>query len=109
MNRLTKGLGLFGALAIGGGSTIKGIGNGSAVATLGAITNATTGSATITVAGAAVGDAIVIQPPALTTGLGYVGARVTAADTVTLYFLNASAAPITQGAATFLYTWIDLT
>lgn len=68
-----------------------------------------TGSATFTVTGAATGDVVVVNVPALTTGLAFAGAAVTAANTVTVYATNASAAPIDNAAATFRYLWFDLT
>jgi hypothetical protein len=68
-----------------------------------------TGSKTFTLTGAAAGDIVVINVPTLTTGLAFAGAAVTAANTVTVYAVNSSAAAIDQGAATFSYLWFDLT
>ena len=68
-----------------------------------------TGSATFTVTGAAVGDVVVVNVPALTTGLAYAGAAVTGANTVTLYATNATGTAIDNAAATFRYLWFDLT
>lgn len=68
-----------------------------------------TGSKTFTLTGAAVGDIVVINVPVLTTGLAFAGAAVTAANTVTVYAVNSSAAPIDQAEATFRYLWVDLT
>jgi hypothetical protein len=73
------------------------------------IAAAETGSATFTVTGAAVGDVVVVNVPALTTGLVYGGAAVTGANTVTLYATNATAVAIDNAAATFRYLWFDLT
>lgn len=108
-NRLTRGTALVGGVQIATGAEVKAIVAGTASVDFPSITNAETGSATFTVTGAAVGDVIVVNPPALTTGLGFAGARVTAANTVTVYAVNASAAPINEGAATFTYLWLDVT
>jgi hypothetical protein len=73
------------------------------------IAAAETGSKTFTLTGAAEGDVVVINVPVLTTGLAFAGAAVTGANTVTVYAVNSSAAPIDQGSATFRYLWFDLT
>ena len=73
------------------------------------IAAAATGSATFTLTGAATGDVVVVNPPALTTGLVFAGATVTGANTVTVYAVNTTASPIDEGAATFRYLWFDLT
>jgi len=52
---------------------------------------------------------VIVNPPSLTTGLVFGGAAVTAANTVTVYATNASAAPIDEAAKDFDYVWIDLT
>ena len=47
------------------------------------------GSATITVPGAAVGDHVIFNPnAAMAAGLGVVGVRVSAADTISVLFRN---------------------
>jgi hypothetical protein len=99
-----------GTLAVGSsGSVIKKITTGTASVDLASIANAETGSGTFTLTGAASGDVVIVNPPALTTGLVFGGAAVTGTNTVTVYATNASAAPIDQAAATFRYVWIDLT
>jgi hypothetical protein len=108
-NRLTRGTAAVGALAVSTGTTVKNIKSGTASVDFASITNAETGSATFTVTGAAVGDIVVVNPPALTTGLVFGGATVTAANTVTVYATNASAAPINETAKDFAYVWFDLT
>jgi len=99
-----------GSLAVGAsGSVIKKILTGTGAIDLGEIANGATGSGTITITGAASGDAVLVNVPALTTGLAFAGAAITGSNTATLYFVNASAAPINEASATFRYTWIDLT
>lgn len=103
------GAATVGSLAVGGGTTVKKIVKGTGSVDLASIAAGETGSGTFTVTGAAVGDVVVVNPPALTTGLAFAGAAVTGADTVTVYAVNASAAPIDEAAATFTYLWFDVT
>lgn len=94
---------------VGKAADVKAIvATGTASVNLPEIAAAETGSATFTLTGAASGDVVVLNPPALTTGLIYAGCAVTGANTVTVYATNASAAPIDQAAATFRYLWFDL-
>lgn len=99
-----------GTLAVGSaGSVIKKIATGTGAVDLASINAAETGSGTFTVTGAAAGDVVIVNPPALTTGLVFGGAAVTGTNTVTVYATNATANPIDQAEATFRYVWIDLT
>lgn len=99
-----------GTLAVGtGGTVIKKVTSATASVDFPSIAAAETGSATFTLTGAAAGDMVVLNPPALTTGLVFAGAAVTGANTVTVYAVNATANPINEAAATFRYLWADLT
>lgn len=99
-----------GTLAVGSsGSVIKKIATGTGAIDLASIPAGATGSGTITVTGAAAGDVVIVNPPALTTGLGFVGAAVTGANEVTVYVLNATAGAVDESEVTFRYVWIDLT
>lgn len=134
MNRLTRGKALVGALSIdaqditisddlavgdatttatlkvgASGTVIKTIKSGTAALDLGSVAAGESGTGTITVTGAAVGDVVAVNPPALTTGLAFAGATVTGANTVTVYVVNATASPIDNAEATFTYLWFDLT
>lgn len=91
------------------GTVIKTIKNGTGAIDLGSIPSAETGSGTITITGAAAGDALIINVPSLTTGLAFAGSNITAGNTATLYFVNATASAIDNAEATFNYTWFDLT
>lgn len=91
------------------GTTIKTIKSGTGAIDLGSIPSAETGSGTITITGAAAGDALIVNVPSLTTGLAFAGSNITAGNTATLYFVNATASAIDNAEATFNYTWIDLT
>ena len=59
-------------------------------------------SQTFTVTGLATTDLVIVSPPADDAGLALVGARVTAADTLSLRYLNNTAGPLTPTAGTFL-------
>lgn len=109
MNRITKGRALVGALTVGSGTMVQKVKSGTASVNLPDIAAATTGSATFTVTGAAVGDVVVVNPPSLTTGLAFAGAAVTATDTVTVYAVNATGSAINEAAKNFTYLWFDLT
>ncbi len=91
------------------GTVIKTIKTGTAALDFDNVPAGETTSKTFTVTGAAVGDAIIVQPGTYTTGLGFAGATVTGANTVTVYVVNASAGAIDESSATHYYTWIDLT
>lgn len=109
MNRLTKGRALVSGLSIGSSTNVQGIAYGTGAIDFASINDGATGTGTITVTGAAVGDMVVVNPPALTTGLAFAGAAVTGADTVTVYVVNASGGAINEGEVTFKYVWFDLT
>lgn len=51
----------------------------------------TSAEQTFTVAGLAVGDVVVVNKPTATAGVGIVNARVSAANTLALTFMNATA------------------
>lgn len=108
-NRLTRGTADVGALAIGTSTVVKGITYGSASLDPASINGNSTGTVTTTITGAATGDIVIVNPPALTTGLAFAGCAVTSADTLTIYLVNATASPINNAAATFKWAWVDLT
>lgn len=60
---------------------------------------------TATVTGVAVGDVVlaVVKPTAFNAGLGIVGARVSAANTVIVTFMNTSAGAIDAGSETYTF------
>lgn len=63
------------------------------------VANATSAEQTFTVTGVRPGDAIYVNKPTAQAGLGIVGTRVTANDTVGITFMNATAATITPTAS----------
>lgn len=63
------------------------------------VANATSAEQTFTLTGARLGDMVTINKPTAQAGLGIVGSRVTAADTIGITFMNATAATITPTAS----------
>jgi hypothetical protein len=108
-NRFTRGRGLFGSVTVGGGSNIAGIASGTVSVDFGSVSANTTGSKTVTITGVADGDVVVLNPGALTAGLAFAGAAVTAANTVTVYAVNTTGSAIDNAAVDFDYLWFDLT
>jgi hypothetical protein len=110
VNRLTKGEAAVGALQIGDNDMVYGIEFGTVAIDPASINATTRGATTFTLTGAATTDIIIVNPPAtLNDDLIFAGAAVTAADTVTIYLYNPTAAGIDQASATFSYCWIDTT
>ena len=63
---------------------------------------ATAAEQTITISGVAVGDMVSVSPPANTKKTAVAGARVSAANTVALMFVNPTAGALTPDAGTYL-------
>lgn len=63
------------------------------------VVNATTSEQTFTVTGLTTSDAVFVVKPTHQAGLGIVNARVSAADTLAITFMNATAATITPTAS----------
>lgn len=68
------------------------------------VTAATTAEQTFTVTGLATTDKVVVNGPAPTAGTGIVGARVSAANTLAITFVNATAGALTPAAGTYSVT-----
>ena len=66
----------------------------------------TTAEQTFTITGLRTGDLVTVCKPALSAGLGIVNTRVSAADTLAISFVNATASPINPAAETYLVLWI---
>ena len=66
-----------------------------------AIATITTAEQTFTVNGLKVGDHVTVNPPSITAGTGIVGARVSAANTLALTFVNPTAGSLTPAAGTY--------
>lgn len=59
---------------------------------------------TFTVPGLRVGDAVWVTPPSVTAGVAIANARVSAADTLSIQFVNPTAGNLTPAAGTHLVT-----
>ena len=71
----------------------------------GSIAAATTAEQTVTVPGVLPGDYIEVTKPTLTAGVGIVNARVSAANTVAITWVNATAGAIDPPAETY-QAWV---
>ena len=110
MSLWDKGRARLKSLQVGGGTLMRKIQSGTISINPPSIATITRAAVTFTLTGAAVGDRIVMEPPAaLNDDLVFVGARVTAADTVTVYIYNPTAGAIDDAAQTWNYLWFDLT
>lgn len=66
----------------------------------------TTAEQTFTIPGLRTGDFVTVSKSSLSAGLGVVNARVSAADTIAISFVNATASPINPAAETYLILWV---
>lgn len=110
--QVSKGASRVGALAIGtgtrAGTMLRGIVVGTIAIDPPSIAAVTVAAVTFTLTGARAGDRILMEPPALNTALGFMGARVTSNDTVTVYIGNLSAGAIDDTSKSWNYTWIRI-
>lgn len=110
VNRISRGEVAVGALQIGSNDTVYGMEFGTVALNPGSISTVSRGTVTFTLTGAATTDIIIMNPPAtLNDDLLFVGARVTAADTVTVYLYNPTGGSINDDELTWSYLWIDTT
>lgn len=65
----------------------------------------TTAEQDFTISGLRVGDFVGVCKPSLSAGLGVVNARVKAADTLSIQFVNATGGAINPSAETYLVFW----
>lgn len=116
-NRATKGTSLVGSLhldgshnTVGPGPILFNIQHGTVSVNPASLAATTKAGTAVTLAGIAVGDMVVMEPPAtLEDDLLFCGAAVTNDDEVTIYLYNPTGAPIDGAALTWRYTWLDLT
>jgi len=73
-----------------------------------AVSAATSAEQTFTVAGLKVGDMVLVSKPTATAGVGIVNARVSAADTLALTFMNATAGSVNPASETYTITVIRI-
>lgn len=75
----------------------------------GSLTTLTSSETSVTISGVAVGDMVIMNPPAsLETGLVFSGARVSATDTVLVRLSNMTAGSVDGAALTWSYTIIRI-
>lgn len=92
---------------IGSGGALTYVSKSTVSVDLASIAAGATAEATVTVTGAAAGDAVIANPPAtIAAGLGVVGAYVSAANTVKLRVHNSTAGAIDEAAANWVFTLI---
>jgi hypothetical protein len=88
--------------SIGGGVTIQSVLSATVVWDIPNTTAGNVATTTVTVTGAAVGDVCIVdQPQFATIATAAVFARVTSANTVTLYYINNTAGAIDPASQTF--------
>ena len=111
-HKLTEAVVLVGGINCSGGNIdLTRINNGSVSVNPGSIAAITRLAVVVTIAGIglALGDILVMEPPAtLDDDLLYVGCRVTATDQVTLYIYNPTAGAIDDGALNWNYLHFGL-
>lgn len=59
---------------------------------------------TFTVPGLQVGDAVIVNPPSVTAGVAIANARVSAANTLSIQFVNPTAGALTPAAGVHIIT-----
>ena len=96
------------SVAVGGGTAITKIVKGTVTVDPADLASVTAADKDITIAGAAVGDMVILHPPAtaLTAGFLICQAWVSATDTVTVRFYNASGGAINIASGTWAYCLI---
>ena len=100
----------FGSIRLGSTDQVKGITRDTVSVDPGSIAANTRGTVTATITGLAATDFIALMPPAaLDAGLLFVGAYISAADTVTIMLYNATGSPIDDSARDWEYLWMDFT
>ena len=65
----------------------------------------TTAEQTFTVVGLTTDDQVIVSKPTLTAGFGIVNARVSAANTLAITFINCTASPIDAPLENYTITW----
>lgn len=88
-------------VAVGGGTAITKIVVYSQSIDVASVAANTTAEQTFTVTGLTTADKVIVNKPSLSAGLGIVNARVSAADTLAITFVNATSAAIDPAAETY--------
>ncbi len=110
VNRISRGEVAVGGIIGSTGDVNYGLDFGTASVDPASIAGTTRGSVTFTLTGAKTTDIIIVNPPAdLNDDLLFVGAAISAADTVSIYLYNPTGSAINETSRTFSYVWIDMT
>jgi len=88
-------------LTVGGGTAITEIAVYSQTITPASVGSATVAEQTFTVTGLTTADKVVVNPAAISNATGIAGARVSAADTLAVRFVNPTAGALTPTAGTW--------
>lgn len=91
---ITGTLAVSGSIAVGGGTPITKTAVYAPTITPASVGAATVAEQTFTVTGLTTADKVIVNPPAIATATGIVGARVSAADTLAIRFINPTAAAL---------------
>lgn len=90
------------SLSIGGGTGFTKLVQYSATLNPASVASATSAEQTFTVSGLTTSDVIIaVSKPTATAGVGIVNARVSAADTLALTFMNATAGAVDPASETY--------
>jgi len=93
------------SLTVGGGGTpITGIVVYAPSLTPASVGAATVAEQTFTVNGLTTADKVIVNPPAIANATGIAGARVSAANTLAVRFVNPTAGALTPSAGTYTVT-----
>lgn len=107
---LGRGPKLAKGIQVGSSTVVKAITAGTVAIDPGSIAATTKSEVSVTITGVAVGDHISMNPP---TGMNddilFVGAYVSAANTVKVMLYNTTAGAIDDGSVDWTYLWFDLT
>lgn len=108
--RITRRVGLFGAINVGGKTTVRGIKVGTVAVDPGSIGATTKGATAVTITGIEVGDFVTLMPPSgLNDDLLPAGCYISADDTLQLLIYNPTGGALDDGEFTWTYLWLDVT
>lgn len=89
------------SIALGSGTAITKVVVYSQTITPASVATVTVAEQTFTVTGLTTADTVVVNPAAISNAVGIVGARVSAADTLAVRFVNPTAGALTPTAGTW--------
>lgn len=96
-----SGLNAPDSLTVGGGTPVTKIAVYTPSLTPASVGAATVAEQTFTVAGLTTADTVLVDPPALANAIGICSARVSAADTLALRYVNPTAGSLTPAAGVY--------